>query len=113
MYKQVIIIRKDLKLSKGKIAAQCAHASLDAYKKSDQSTREKWEAEGMKKVVLKVNNLRELRNVYASALKMNLPACIIKDAGRTEIQRGTITAVGIGPDKEEAIDKITKHLKLL
>lgn len=113
MYKQVIIIRKDLKLGKGKIAAQVAHASLEAYKKTDPKIREKWEAEGTKKVVLKVDNLSQLRNQYAAALKAGLPCSIIKDAGRTEIKRGTITAVGIGPALEKNIDKITKHLKLL
>ena len=63
MYKQVIIFRKDLKLGIGKIASQVAHAAIGAIKKVDDETIEKWESEGSKKVVLKVNNLHELKQI--------------------------------------------------
>jgi PTH2 family peptidyl-tRNA hydrolase len=113
MYKQVIVVRSDLKLGKGKIAAQAAHASLSAYKITEKKQREAWEDEGCKKVVVKVKDLAELMNVYDKAKTAKLPASIIHDAGKTQTQPNTITCVGIGPAKDQEIDKITKDLKLL
>ena len=63
-YKQVIVVRADLKLGKGKLAAQVAHASLEAYKKADKNDVSEWEEAGVKKVVLKANSLSELMDVY-------------------------------------------------
>ena len=60
MYKQVIIVRKDLKLSRGKLAVQVAHASLEAFKKANKIVKEKWARHGAKKVVVKVNDLNQL-----------------------------------------------------
>lgn len=112
MYKQVIAIRKDLKLGKGKLASQVAHASLQAYKKTDPPVRAKWEEEGCKKIVVGVKGKRELFDLFQRA-KKKLPAVLIKDAGKTQISPGEATAVGIGPAPEEEIDKITGELKLL
>ena len=58
--KQVIVVRKDLNLSAGKLGAQVAHASVSAYKKADKNDSEMWELEGQKKVVVKVLNEKEL-----------------------------------------------------
>ena len=113
MYKQVIVIRKDLELSKGKLAAQVAHASLEAYRQSSRSIRIKWEREGSKKVILKVGDLKELMQIFRKAKASGLPCCIIRDAGKTEVRPGTITALGIGPSEEEKIDAVTGHLKML
>lgn len=113
MYKQVIVVRKDLKLSKGKLAVQVAHASLDAYKKADSKERAEWENKGAKKVVVKVENDKELLKVFGFAKELHLPCSLIKDAGRTELKPGTMTAVAIGPAKEEEIDKVTGKLKML
>jgi PTH2 family peptidyl-tRNA hydrolase len=111
--KQAIIIRSDLKLSKGKTAAQACHACLSAYKKSKALARVKWEFEGAKKVILKCMNLNELKALEKKAKGLRIPTALIKDAGRTEIPAGTITALGLGPAKDELIDKITGSLKLL
>ncbi|RLI86740.1 MAG: peptidyl-tRNA hydrolase [Candidatus Altiarchaeales archaeon] len=109
--KQVIVVRKDLKLSRGKLAAQVAHASLSVAEKS------KWKKEWMKglqkKSVLKCKDLNELLGIYENAKKAGLSAEIIRDAGRTHIPAGTITCVGIGPAPEDEIDKVTGRLKLL
>ncbi len=112
MIKQVIIVRSDLKMDKGKIAAQVAHASLDAYRKADPAVREKWESEGSKKVVLKVGSKEEMITIY-NKIKNRFPCSLIKDAGRTQVTPGSVTALGIGPCKEEEIDRVTGGLKLL
>ena len=95
--KQSIILRRDLKLSAGKAAAQASHASVEAYKKASEESQEEWESEGQKKVVLRVANKKELRDLFMQAKREKLPCALIKDAGHTQIALGTITAVAIGP----------------
>ncbi|MCX8179090.1 MAG: peptidyl-tRNA hydrolase Pth2 [Candidatus Aenigmarchaeota archaeon] len=113
MYKQVIVLRKDLKMSAGKAAVQAAHASLKAFQKTSKSTVFIWELTGSKKVVLAAENESQLKEIYEKARKAKLPCSIIKDAGRTHLHPGTTTAVAIGPDSEKKIDQITGHLKML
>ena len=115
-YKQVIIVRPDLKMGKGKIAAQVAHASVSALEKTRAIHPEwvsEWLREGQKKVILKVNSEDDLIQIYNSALKMGLPAVAIFDKGLTQLPPNTLTTVGIGPAPEKIIDEITGHLKLL
>lgn len=112
-YKQVIVVREDLKLSRGKLAVQVAHAAITGYETADGLTREKWKMEGQKKIVLRVKNLEELMRIFDQAKKAGLPTGYVKDAGLTEIPPGTITAVVIGPEKSERIDRITGSLPLL
>ena len=113
MHKQVVLVRQDLKLGKGKTAAQVAHASLESYKKASQENRELWEADGSKKVVLKVKNLAELLEVRRSARAAKLPNALIRDAGKTEVEPGTVTALAIGPADEHDIDSVAGHLHML
>ena len=113
MYKQVIVVRKDLKLSKGKLAVQVAHASLEAYKKTQGMPRMEWESEGSKKVVVKVEDSKEMLHAFNLAKDYHLPCSLIKDAGRTELPPGTMTAVAIGPAPESEVDRVTGELKLL
>ena len=112
-YKQVIIIRQDLKLPKGKLAAQCAHASVEAVFKSDSETIKAWRSEGMAKIVLKVKDQTQLVKLFQKAKDNDIAASLITDAGKTVVAPGTKTAVAIGPDKAEKIDKITENLSLL
>ncbi len=112
MYKQVIVMRNDLKLGKGKIAVQCAHASLGAVKDADERIVDVWEEKGAKKVVVKVSDINQLKDIYRKA-KGKLPCFLVRDAGLTQLEAGTITCLGIGPDEERKIDKITGKLKLL
>ncbi|MBN1502232.1 peptidyl-tRNA hydrolase [Candidatus Woesearchaeota archaeon] len=112
-YKQVILVRADLKLPKGKMSAQCSHASVEAVLRSDKELVKKWRAQGSKKVVLKVENLEELHKYNQMAKDIGLTTALITDAGKTVIAPGTETAVGIGPDEEERIDKITGNLKII
>ena len=111
--KQAIIIRKDLDMGKGKIAAQAAHASIGAFLKAKKADREAWLDGGMKKVVLKVNSLKELKNIHKIAKSNKLPCDLIRDAGLTQVKPRTSTALGIGPASDSKIDKITSKLKLL
>ncbi|MDD5253869.1 MAG: peptidyl-tRNA hydrolase Pth2 [Candidatus Nanoarchaeia archaeon] len=111
--KQAILVRQDLKLSKGKMSAQCSHASVEAVLKSYKDKVMTWQKEGMKKVILKVKDLDELLKYNQLAKDIGLKTALIKDAGRTEIEPGTITCVGVGPDEDTKIDSITKTLKLI
>ncbi len=112
-YKQVILVRQDLKLPKGKLAVQVAHASVEAVHKSDREKVKHWRAEGMKKVVLKVDGLKELQQYLQTANNNGLTTALITDAGLTTIEPGTTTCLAIGPDKESIIDDITGKLKIL
>ena len=100
-FKQVILIRDDLKLSKGKLAVQVAHASVDCVLKSQKSKVDMWKKEGMKKVALKVKDLSELHKFLQLANNEGLITSLITDAGMTQIPSGTTTCLGIGPDEEK------------
>ena len=117
MYKQVIVIRTDLGMSKGKTAAQVAHASLESalkVQKKDKLFKTNsfavWRRDGAKKVVLKVMSDSALIKYRDKAVKAGITCSLVKDAGFTEVPAGTITALGIGPDKEIKINKITGDL---
>lgn len=112
-YKQVILVREDLKLPKGKLAVQCSHASVASLVKSHKDDIKRWQSEGMKKVVLKVNDLDELIKYKNQAEDLGLITALIEDAGKTVVEPGTITCLGIGPDKEEKIDKVSGKLKMV
>jgi len=112
-YKQVILVREDLKLPKGKLSAQVAHASVDTALKSDKKIVDLWKKEGAKKVVLKVKDEKELFKYKEMAEDIGLKTSLITDAGRTVLEPGTITCLGIGPDLEEKIDKVSGKLKML
>ncbi len=114
--KQVLVVRSDLKMGKGKIAAQASHASVLATieaQKNNKTWFDRWFKQGMKKVVLKITTEEELNGVFQKASKSKLPRSIINDAGYTQLEPGTVTAVGIGPAPDELVDPITKNLKLM
>jgi peptidyl-tRNA hydrolase, PTH2 family len=111
--KQAILIRKDLKLSKGKLAVQTSHASVEATLRSKRDKLKQWHDAGMKKVVLKVEDLTELNKYERLAKKEKIVTAKIKDAGKTEVKPGTITCLAIGPDESKKIDKISGKLKLV
>lgn len=113
MYKQVIVVRSDLEMGKGKIAAQASHASVAVLDKIDKKIVSAWKEGGQKKVVVKVKSLDEILEIKKECDRARLPNVLINDGGHTQLKPGTTTALGIGPDKEEKIDKVTGHLKLL
>ena len=114
--KQVIVVRRDLGMGTGKIAAQVGHACVLGAERVRRSNREwydEWTEFGQEKVVLKVSSLSELEGVKKHAASLGLPWSEVTDAGHTQIEPGTVTCISIGPAPEEIIDKVTKDLKLL
>ena len=115
-FKQVILVRTDLSMSKGKIAVQVGHAAVTASNEAREKFNNWWKAwieEGQCKVALKVNSSAELFELKEKAEKIGLPTALIQDRGLTEIPPGTITCVGIGPGPSELIDEVTGKLPLL
>lgn len=114
--KVVILMRNDLKMSKGKIAAQAGHAAVGcalAAQKRDKKNFDAWMSGGQAKIVLKVDSERQLFEYKAVAEAQGLTVVTICDAGRTEIAPGSYTCIGIGPAPNSDIDKITGDLKML
>ncbi len=107
-----IVVRNDLKMSCGKIAAQVAHSAVECYKSSSVYKRRAWTSEGQKKIVLTAN-LDEIKSIIKKCKKLGMNVAPIHDAGMTEVPVGTLTCIGIGPDKDEKINKITGSLPLL
>lgn len=111
--KQVIVVNAALRLPKGKLAAQVAHAAVGAFLEANAEARRVWLEEGMPKVVLKGNSAEELLGLQALAMQRCIPTCLINDAGRTVVPAGTVTCVGLGPARDDEIDELTGNLKLL
>lgn len=111
--KQVILVRNDLKLPKGKMAAQAAHAAVEAAFNSDKKKVDAWRKQGAKKVVLKVKDEKELLKYLQEAKDNKLKTALITDAGKTVIAPGTKTCIAIGPDEEDKIDEVTGKLKMV
>jgi PTH2 family peptidyl-tRNA hydrolase len=114
-YKMVVLVRKDLKVSEGKLAVQVAHAAVTCaleLKRTNSKWFNNWNSEGQKKVVLKVEDETELREFERLAKTKDLIACTVQDAGLTEVPPGTTTCLGIGPAPEHLIDGLTGDLPL-
>ncbi|KAI9368348.1 peptidyl-tRNA hydrolase PTH2-domain-containing protein [Aspergillus egyptiacus] len=115
--KLVLVVRTDLGMTKGKIAAQCSHATLACYKylvahSQNSSILRRWESQGQAKIALQTKSEEELQLLQAQALSLGLCARVIQDAGRTQIASGSRTVLGIlGP--KSVVDSVTGHLKLL
>lgn len=110
--KQVILVRTDIKMSKGKVAAQVAHAAVDATLSANKKLVSKWRSTGMKKITLKAESEEDLHKYQKLAEDQNIVTSLITDAGHTEIAPGTKTCLAIGPGPEIQIDKITGDLKI-
>ena len=129
--KQVIIIRKDLNMRKGKMCAQAAHASLKVffdrmqrnhvikdpliqYQLNVTKEMQKWIDGKFTKIVVGCKDEDELREIYNNVNMAALPNALIEDHGLTEFNYvPTFTCLAVGPAKSELIDKYTGHLKLL
>lgn len=110
--KQAIVVRTDLGMGTGKLAAQVAHASLSAYEDTDDRTRKRWKGEGQKKVVLKAAGEAQLFELADKAEREGLPNAIIRDAGHTQLDPGTVTTLAIGPGDDDVVDRVTGDLSL-
>lgn len=138
--KQVIIVRKDLKMRAGKMAAQCCHASMAFLTRNGGLEQEylteeygfcypefrsnvnpkhyyiieHWLKNSFKKVVCYVNSEEELLELFEKAKEKGMLAHLVEDNGATEFKGvKTITALAIGPDVEENFEGLTNHLPLL
>ena len=118
----VLVVNDGLKMGKGKIGAQCGHATLAGWQRakriSSQSkywnkVLEKWNWEGTKKICVKVKETEEIINVQKMANQLGLPSYIVADAGHTQIAAGSLTVCALGPADSAHIDLITKDKKLL
>jgi PTH2 family peptidyl-tRNA hydrolase len=115
-YKMVIVARKDLDLSKGKLAAQVAHAAVECTLRAQKHAKDalaEWLFAGQMKAVVKVPSESDFYALKQAAERAGLCVALIKDAGHTEIPAGTVTVLGIGPGKESVVDSVTGHLSLL
>ena len=111
--KQAIVVRTDIGMGNGKLAAQASHASLSAYEKAGDRNRSRWKNGGQKKIVLKASSERDVHELAELADREGIPNAVIRDAGHTQLEPGTVTALAVGPAEEEAVDRVTGDLSLL
>lgn len=115
-FKQVVVVRKEIKMGIGKLAAQVAHAAVSGaehVRTSNPSWFMEWLTSGQAKIIVKVQSLEHLMEIKRKAHFLDLPVVQIQDSGLTQIPTGTITCLGIGPAPSTRIDRITHNLKLL
>ncbi len=115
-YKQVIVFRADLRLSKGKTAAQAGHAAVSAAEEARKRWKkwfEGWMEEGQCKIAVKVKGEDEIFELQAGAKDLGLPWALVVDRGLTEVPAGTVTCLGIGPAPGDKVDRLTGLFPLL
>ncbi len=114
-YKLVLVVRTDLKMGKGKVAAQCSHAAVSCYKqlaRRNPAMLKEWEHYGQPKVVVKAPDEEALAELALKARSLGLTTAVIQDAGRTQIAPGSRTVLGVGPAPASLVDEVTGTLKL-
>lgn len=113
--RQIIVIRKDLKMRLGKACAQAAHASMKAYLENPDDPRFiEWLDGKFTKIAVGVGSLDELQEVYNNARDKGLITTVVVDAGLTEFNGvETTTCISVGPATKEELEGVTNHLKLL
>ena len=110
--KQIIVIRRDLKMRRGKEIVQGCHASIGAIEGLDPITLDQWKKSGSKKICVQVPSGVILLQLATMSRERGLPYYLVMDSALTEFEQPTITALAIGPDTDTAIDSITKSLEL-
>ncbi|KAK3997167.1 peptidyl-tRNA hydrolase PTH2-domain-containing protein [Cladorrhinum sp. PSN332] len=123
--KLVLVVRTDLGMTKGKIAAQAGHATLACYKSlSREASKDgpqsraaqilkQWEKRGQAKIAVQIKSEDEILSLQGVARSLGITAEVIADAGRTQIESGSLTVLGVGPAPKSEVDKVTGGLKLL
>lgn len=111
--KQVIVVNRSLALPKGKLAAQVAHAAVGACIAATAENQATWLEVGMPKIVVYAADADALIQLEARAHGQQIPACLVRDAGRTVLSVGTITCLGLGPAPAAALDPLTSELRLV
>jgi len=110
--KQAIVARTDLGMGEGKLAAQVAHASLQAYEEASSGAQREWQGGGQKKIVLQADGEAALQELAEKARIEGLPHALVRDAGHTQLEPGTTTALAVGPAHEADVDAVTGDLSL-
>ncbi|XP_045592001.1 uncharacterized protein [Procambarus clarkii] len=113
-FKLVLVVRDDLKMGKGKVAVQCCHATLKAYKQTQKKNPRllrAWEMNGQPKVILKVEDEATMHDVISLAMDAGMIASLVHDAGCSQIAPDSPTVLGLGPGSVDVLDQITGHLK--
>jgi len=114
--KMVLVVNNDLKMGKGKIAAQVGHAAVSATLKCGKKAPgllESWLASGQKKICVKGHDATHLLELEKLATSKGILSTKIHDAGHTQIPSGSLTVLALGPDIESLLSSITDDLKLL
>lgn len=115
-YKQALIVRLDLKIGRGKVAVQCAHAAVSAAEQARVGFHDWWKDwinEGQAKIALKVPDLGAILDLERQAGAKRLPHYLVEDRGLTQVPPGTVTCLGIGPAPSHLLDVLTGDLSLL
>ena len=116
IHKQALVVRLDLKMGRGKIAVQCAHAAIGAANETRSKRPEWWSQwidEGQAKIALKVPDLMSIKELIVEARTRRIPYYVVEDRGLTQVPPGSITCLGLGPAPAELIDPLTGNLPLL
>jgi PTH2 family peptidyl-tRNA hydrolase len=111
--KLVVVVRNDIKMSKGKLAVQVAHAAVECVLLSKRDKVEEWRRDGAKKIVAKVEDLSALMELKRKAEKFGIINYLVTDRGLTEFKEPTITCLGLGPEDDATLDTLTGGLKLV
>tara|TARA_B100000579_G_scaffold435285_1_gene458159 strand:- start:106 stop:525 length:420 start_codon:yes stop_codon:yes gene_type:complete len=114
--KMIFIVNSELKMGKGKIAAQVGHAAVSSTLKSGEKNPElleAWLASGQKKICVKGEDAGHLLQLEKQCKEIGITAVKIHDAGHTQIPTGSLTVLSLGPDMESILDKVSGDLKLL
>lgn len=130
--KMVLVVRKDLQMGVGKVAAQCSHAAVGAVDmirsgmsangaNEDVQARielhqrwlDAWFVMGSAKIVVQAQSENELNEIQNRAQAAGIPSFLVEDAGRTQVASGTRTVLSVGPGPKSQVDALTGHLKLL
>jgi PTH2 family peptidyl-tRNA hydrolase len=115
-FKQVLVVRLDLEMGRGKMAVQCAHAAISASEEARNHLHSWWQSwidEGQLKVALKVQDLGSILELERKGRAKGLPVHVVRDKGLTQIPPGTITCLGLGPAPSDLVDSLTGNLPLL
>lgn len=113
--RMALVVRQDIPMLKGKAAAQCAHAAVGLYRQAvanSPQTLRRWLQCGQAKITLKSRDLEEMEELAAIAMSLGVPVEFIQDAGRTQVDPGTVTVLGLGPAPRALLDQVTGNLKL-
>jgi peptidyl-tRNA hydrolase, PTH2 family len=114
--KMVLVVRTDAGMSTGKVASQAAHGALAVYKLACEGRRSslcrEWDVSGAKKIVLRASGGLQIMQLASAAKRAGLPHALVRDAGKTQVAVGTVTAVAIGPARSTDVNRVTGALKL-